>query len=72
MLFVVFFCAQLKWCLSERLGASAEQLVLVHCGRALSDSELMSHIKGQNGSVSLCMIQRYTEMERKEFTNCTC
>ncbi|XP_013876198.1 ubiquilin-1 [Austrofundulus limnaeus] len=49
---------QLKWSLSERLGASAEELVLIHSGRALTDSELMSHLKGQNGSVSLCMIQR--------------
>ncbi|XP_022054766.2 LOW QUALITY PROTEIN: ubiquilin-1 [Acanthochromis polyacanthus] len=49
---------QLKWGLSERLGASAEQLVLIHSGRILRESELMSHLKGQKGSVSLCMIQR--------------
>ncbi|XP_068994548.1 ubiquilin-1-like isoform X2 [Embiotoca jacksoni] len=49
---------QLKWGLSERLGASAEQLVLIHSGRVLRESELMSHLKGQNGSVCLCMIQR--------------
>ncbi|XP_028270135.1 ubiquilin-1-like [Parambassis ranga] len=49
---------QFKWALSERLGASAKQLVLIHSGRALTDSELMSHLRGQNGLVSLCMIQR--------------
>ncbi|XP_008292803.1 ubiquilin-1 [Stegastes partitus] len=49
---------QLKRGLSERMGASAEQLVLIHSGRILRESELMSHLKGQNGSVSLCMIQR--------------
>ncbi|XP_072243900.1 ubiquilin-1-like [Leuresthes tenuis] len=49
---------QLKWALSERLGASAEQLVLIHSGRTLRESELISHIKRQNGSVKLCMIQR--------------
>ncbi|KAM4576716.1 ubiquilin-1-like isoform 2-T2 [Odontesthes bonariensis] len=51
-------CVQLKWVLSERLGASAEQLVLIHSGRVLRESELISHIKRQNGSVKLCMIQR--------------
>ncbi|XP_040010385.1 ubiquilin-1-like isoform X1 [Xiphias gladius] len=49
---------QLKWGLSERLGASAEQLVLIHSGRVLSESEILSHLKGQNESVSLCMIRR--------------
>ncbi|XP_037833703.1 ubiquilin-1 [Kryptolebias marmoratus] len=51
---------QLRWALSERLGAAAEQLVLIHSGRALSDSEPVSHLKGptESESVSLCMIQR--------------
>ncbi|XP_026177540.1 ubiquilin-1-like isoform X2 [Mastacembelus armatus] len=49
---------QLKLGLSERLGASAEQLVLIHSGRVLKESELLSHLKGQDKSVSLCMIRR--------------
>ncbi|MEQ2178059.1 hypothetical protein GOODEAATRI_010037, partial [Goodea atripinnis] len=34
-------------------------LVLTHSGRVLRESELMSHLKEQKGSVSLCMIRRY-------------
>ncbi|XP_047447585.1 ubiquilin-1-like [Mugil cephalus] len=49
---------QMRWDLAERLGAKAEQLVLIHAGRVLRESELMSHLKGQSGSVSLRMIQR--------------
>ncbi|MEQ2221150.1 hypothetical protein ILYODFUR_012756 [Ilyodon furcidens] len=49
---------QLKLCLSERLRSPAEQLVLTHSGRVLRESELMSHLKEQKGSVSLCMIRR--------------
>ncbi|XP_018524266.1 ubiquilin-1 [Lates calcarifer] len=49
---------QLKWGLSDRLGSSAEQLVLIHSGRVLKESEILSHLKGQNESVSLCMIRR--------------
>nr|XP_020458078.1 ubiquilin-1 [Monopterus albus]XP_020458079.1 ubiquilin-1 [Monopterus albus] len=49
---------QLKWGLSERMAASAEQLVLIHSGRILRDSELLCHLKGQDKSVSLCMIRR--------------
>ncbi|XP_056231548.1 ubiquilin-1-like [Seriola aureovittata] len=49
---------QLKWGLSDRLGASAEQLVLIQSGRVLRESEILSHLKGQNESVSLCMIRR--------------
>ncbi|XP_037535994.1 ubiquilin-1-like [Nematolebias whitei] len=48
---------QLKWALSAHLGASAEQLVLIHSDQALPDSVLMSHLEEQNGSVSL-VIQR--------------
>ncbi|MED6285389.1 hypothetical protein CHARACLAT_028771 [Characodon lateralis] len=50
---------QLKLCLSERLRSPAEQLVLTHSGQVLRESELMSHLKEQKGSVSLCMIRRY-------------
>lgn len=49
---------QLKWGLAERLGVPAERLVLIHSGRILRESELLSHLKAQDGSVSLCMIQR--------------
>ncbi|XP_040898699.1 ubiquilin-1-like [Toxotes jaculatrix] len=49
---------QLKRGLSERLGASAEQLVLIHSGRVLKESEILSHLKGPNESVSLGMIRR--------------
>ena len=49
---------QLKRGLSERLGASAEQLVLIHSGRVLRESEILSHLKGPNESVSVCMIRR--------------
>ncbi|KAM4745224.1 LOW QUALITY PROTEIN: ubiquilin-1-like [Anableps anableps] len=50
---------QLKRCLSEQLLAPAEQLVLTHSGRVLRETELMSHLKEQKGSISLCMIRRY-------------
>ncbi|XP_071339242.1 ubiquilin-1-like [Trachinotus anak] len=49
---------QLKRGLSDRLGASAEQLVLIHSGRVLNESEILSHLKGQSEAVSLCMIRR--------------
>ncbi|XP_076587736.1 ubiquilin-1-like [Chaetodon auriga] len=49
---------QLKWDLAERQGVPAERLVLIHSGRVLRESELLSHLKAQDGSVSLCMIQR--------------
>ncbi|XP_005722441.1 ubiquilin-2 [Pundamilia nyererei] len=49
---------QFKWGLSEHLGASAEELVLIHSSRVLKDSEPLSHLKGLNGSVRLSMIQR--------------
>ncbi|XP_073323091.1 ubiquilin-1-like [Pagrus major] len=49
---------QLKWGLAERMGVPAELLVLIHSGRVLRESELLSHLKAQDGSVSLCMIQR--------------
>ncbi|XP_058491166.1 ubiquilin-1-like [Solea solea] len=49
---------QLKWDLSDRLGAPAEQLVLIHSGRVLRESEILSHLKRQRESVRLCMIQR--------------
>ncbi|XP_070761235.1 ubiquilin-1-like [Enoplosus armatus] len=49
---------QLQWGLAERLRVPAERLVLIHSGRILKESELLSHLKAQDGSVSLCMIQR--------------
>ncbi|XP_017161993.1 ubiquilin-1 isoform X2 [Poecilia reticulata] len=49
---------QLKRCLSERLRVPAEQLVLLHSGRVLREAELMSHLKEQKGSISLCVIRR--------------
>ncbi|XP_036954878.1 ubiquilin-1-like isoform X1 [Acanthopagrus latus] len=49
---------QLKWGLAERLGVPAELLVLIHSGRVLRESELLSHLKAQDGSVRLRMIQR--------------
>ncbi|XP_029296072.1 ubiquilin-1-like [Cottoperca gobio] len=49
---------QLKWGLAERWGVPAEQLVLIYSGRVLRESELLSHLKAQDESVSLCMIQR--------------
>ena len=58
----VYLCVQLKWGLAEHRGAPAEELVLIHSGRALKDAELLSHLKRQDGLVSLCMIQRYTNI----------
>lgn len=58
MCFGVCVCVQLKWGLAEPLGVPAERLVLIHSGRVLKESELLSHLKRQDGSVSLCMIQR--------------
>nr|XP_033494248.1 ubiquilin-1-like [Epinephelus lanceolatus] len=49
---------QLKWGLAERLGVPAEQLVLSHSGRVLKESELLSHLKAQDESLSIFMIQR--------------
>ncbi|XP_042344610.1 ubiquilin-1-like [Plectropomus leopardus] len=49
---------QLKWGLAERLGVPVEQLVLSHSGRVLKESELLSHLKVQDETVNLCMIQR--------------
>nr|XP_046243565.1 ubiquilin-1-like [Scatophagus argus] len=49
---------QLKCGLAERLDVPAERLVLIHSGRVLRESEHLSHLKGQDGSVSLYMIQR--------------
>ncbi|CAK6950532.1 LOW QUALITY PROTEIN: ubiquilin-1-like [Scomber scombrus] len=40
---------QLKWGLAEHRGAPAEELVLIHSGRVLKDSELLSHLKRQDG-----------------------
>ncbi|KAM4579480.1 ubiquilin-1-like isoform 2-T2 [Fundulus diaphanus] len=48
---------QLKRRLSERLRAPAEHLVLTRSGRVLRESELVSHITEQKGSVSLCSIR---------------
>ncbi|KAK5932430.1 hypothetical protein CgunFtcFv8_004132 [Champsocephalus gunnari] len=49
---------QLKWSLAEGVGVPAEQLVLIHFGRVLRESELLSHLRTRDGCVSLCMIQR--------------
>ncbi|XP_062237797.1 ubiquilin-1-like [Platichthys flesus] len=49
---------QLKQDLSDRAGASAEQLLLIHSGRVLTESQILSHLKGKSDSVSLCMIRR--------------
>nr|XP_019959043.1 PREDICTED: ubiquilin-1 isoform X1 [Paralichthys olivaceus] len=49
---------QLKRDLSDRVGASAEQLLLIHSGRVLTESQILSHLKGKSDSVSLCMIRR--------------
>ncbi|KAG7261294.1 hypothetical protein CRUP_019958, partial [Coryphaenoides rupestris] len=47
--------SQLKGCVAERLGTSAEQLVLIHSGHILSGSDLLSQHKGEDGMVSLYM-----------------
>ncbi|XP_035494991.2 ubiquilin-1-like isoform X2 [Scophthalmus maximus] len=44
--------------LSDRPGASAEQLLLIHSGRVLGDSDILSHLKGLSESVSICMVRR--------------
>ncbi|XP_033947742.1 ubiquilin-1-like isoform X1 [Pseudochaenichthys georgianus] len=49
---------QLKSSLAEGVGVPAEQLVLIHFGRVLRESELLSHLRARDGCVSLCMIQR--------------
>ncbi|XP_070689392.1 ubiquilin-1-like [Pempheris klunzingeri] len=49
---------QLKLGLAARLGVPAELLVLIHSGRVLRESEPLSHLKAQDGSVSLYMLQR--------------
>ncbi|CAN9513150.1 unnamed protein product [Ophioblennius macclurei] len=49
---------QLKRSLCERMEASTEQLLLIHSGRVLAESQLISHLKGQDSSVCLCMTQR--------------
>lgn len=57
LLCVCVWWVKLKWDLSDRLGASAEQLVLIHSGRVLRETEILSHLKGQHETVSLCMIR---------------
>ncbi|CAG5923721.1 unnamed protein product [Menidia menidia] len=49
---------QLKLALSERLGAPAGQLELVHAGRVLRESEHILHVKGRSGPVKLCLVRR--------------
>ncbi|KAM9858617.1 ubiquilin-1-like [Aulostomus maculatus] len=49
---------QLKCGLAERLGAPSEPLVLIHLNRILQDSEPLSHLRGQDGLVRVCMMQR--------------
>ncbi|XP_060894838.1 ubiquilin-1-like isoform X2 [Labrus mixtus] len=49
---------QLKCGLAGRLEVPAQRLVLIHSGRVLRDSEILSHLKAADGSVSLCMVQR--------------
>ncbi|XP_040928221.1 ubiquilin-1-like [Betta splendens] len=48
---------QLKCGLSERLGVPAEQLVLIHSGRVLGESEVLSHLEAPDGTVSVCVIR---------------
>lgn len=55
----VFPWAQLKEVLSGRLETPAEQLVVIHSGRVLGESEVLGDLTGQGDSVRLCMIQRY-------------
>ncbi|CAJ1068943.1 ubiquilin-1-like [Xyrichtys novacula] len=49
---------QLKCGLAKRLEVPAEQLVLIHSSRVLKDSEVLSHLKAADGSVSLSVGQR--------------
>ncbi|XP_029916998.1 ubiquilin-1-like [Myripristis murdjan] len=49
---------KLKGFVAERMGTQAKRLVLIHSGRVLGDSELLSQLKGQDGSVSLRMVLR--------------
>ncbi|XP_037634317.1 ubiquilin-1-like [Sebastes umbrosus] len=50
---------QLKCGLAKRLGVPAEQLDLVHSGRVLRETEVLSHLKAaRDESVSLRVIQR--------------
>ncbi|KAF7668119.1 hypothetical protein LDENG_00029300 [Lucifuga dentata] len=49
---------QLRYGVAERLGTSVEQLVLIHSGRAQGESELLSQLKGQDGSVSFHAVLR--------------
>ncbi|KAM3611707.1 uncharacterized protein V6R79_022918 [Siganus canaliculatus] len=53
-----FSVGQLRRGLAERRHLPAEQLVLIHSGRVLKDSELLSHLRAQDGSVSLSMMKR--------------
>ena len=59
VLFCVVLCVvQLKWGLAEHLGVPPELLVLVQSGRDLNESELVSHLKRQDGSVTLGLVRR--------------
>ncbi|XP_074526862.1 ubiquilin-1-like isoform X2 [Halichoeres trimaculatus] len=49
---------QLKCGLSARLEVPAEELMLIHSGRVLGESEVLSHLKAADGSVNLCVVQR--------------
>ena len=49
---------KLKRCVAERLGTTAEQLVLIHSGSILSGSDLLSEHKGNDGTVNLNMFIR--------------
>ncbi|XP_024908774.1 ubiquilin-1 isoform X2 [Cynoglossus semilaevis] len=48
---------ELKEVLSGRLETPAEQLVVIHSGRVLGESEVLGDLTGQGDSVRLCMIQ---------------
>ncbi|XP_034547152.1 ubiquilin-1-like [Notolabrus celidotus] len=49
---------QLKRGLSARLEVPAELLLLIHSGRVLRESEVLSHLKAADGSVSISVVQR--------------
>lgn len=49
---------QLKRGLAGHLGVPAERLVLIHSGQVVRESEILSHLQRQDGTVRLCMIQR--------------
>ncbi|XP_041644071.1 ubiquilin-2-like [Cheilinus undulatus] len=49
---------QLKCGLAQQLEVPTDRLVLIHSGRVLRDSEILSHLKAADASLNLCMVQR--------------